>query len=227
MRALLSTLVLAAAAPSIGACQESSEAVTRSIAQAAAPLPDDSPLDRLVLAGGCFWCTEAVFEELAGVSDVVSGYAGGTAEDADYKRVSSGKTDHAEVIQVTYDPKVVAREQLLDVFFAVAHDPTQLDRQGPDWGRQYRSSVFYADEEERAAVEAFIQRLTQAKAHKQPIVTKLEPLVAFFPAEPYHQDFVARNPRHGYVAANALPKVKKLKQRFAPLLKKKQAAKPE
>jgi peptide-methionine (S)-S-oxide reductase len=174
----------------------------------------------VVLAGGCFWCTEAVFVKLDGVIGVTSGYAGGTADTADYQTVCSGATDHAEVIRVRYDSTVISFGQILKVFFAVAHDPTHLNRQGNDIGRQYRSAVFYADEDQRRVAEAYIRQLQDAHVFESPIVTTLEPLEQFFEAEAYHQDFVARNPAQPYVAAVAVPKVKKLEKAFAGRLKK-------
>jgi peptide-methionine (S)-S-oxide reductase len=172
-----------------------------------------------VLAGGCFWCTEAVLEKLDGVLDVTSGYAGGTAETANYQTVCSGMTDHAEAVRVTYDPRRITYGQLLKVFFAVAHDPTELNRQGNDMGRQYRSAVFYANEDERRVAETYIRQLTEAKAYAEPIVTTLEPLNGFYEAELYHQDFARRNPAQPYVAAIAMPKVRKLEKSFGGRLK--------
>jgi peptide-methionine (S)-S-oxide reductase len=174
-----------------------------------------------VFAGGCFWCTEAVFEELAGVEKVVSGYAGGTAETAKYKVVSEGKTDHAEVIEITYDPAKISYGQLLKVFFGAAHDPTQLNRQGPDFGRQYRSAIFYADADQKRVAEVYIQQLEAAKIFAKPIVTEVAALQKFYPAEGYHQDFVKRNPGHPYVVQNARPKVEKVRREFAALIKPK------
>ena len=173
-----------------------------------------------VLAGGCFWCTEVVFEQLTGVSDVVSGYAGGRRETARYDSVSAGKTDHAECIQITFDPSHISYGQLLKIFFSVAHDPTQLNRQGPDYGRQYRSAVFFADAEQKQIAEAYVQQLQKANVFSKPIVTEVSELVAFYPAEEYHQDFVERNPKHPYVVVNAIPKVKKTKKAFSSLVKK-------
>ena len=173
-----------------------------------------------VFAGGCFWCTEAVFEELEGVKEVVSGYAGGSAETAKYEVVSTGKTGHAEAIRITYDPSKITYGQLLKVFFSVAHDPTQLNRQGPDWGPQYRSAIFYADEEQKRVAQAYIDQLTGAKVFGRPIVTTLEPLEAFYPAEDYHQNFCRRNPHHGYVVINAMPKLEKLRRKLPGLVKK-------
>jgi peptide-methionine (S)-S-oxide reductase len=186
----------------------------------------DAPADptgapqSVVLGGGCFWCTEAVFAKLDGVLSVVSGYAGGTADTANYQAVCSGMTDHAEVILVRYDSHRITLGQILKVFFAVAHDPTQLNRQGNDMGRQYRSSIFYASVNQERVAAAYIQQLKDAKVFDQPIVTTLEPLEHFFEAEAYHQDFVTRNPNQPYVAAVAMPKVKKLEKSFAGKLKK-------
>jgi peptide-methionine (S)-S-oxide reductase len=173
-----------------------------------------------VFAGGCFWCTEAVFEEVAGVDKVVSGYAGGTAQSAKYDIVSAGKTDHAESIEITYDPSKISYGHLLKVFFAAAHDPTQLNRQGPDWGRQYRSAIFYTDAEQKRVAEAYIKQLQSAKIFGQPIVTEVVSLEKFYPAEGYHQDFVKRNPTHRYVVVNALPKIEKVRREFPDLVKK-------
>ena len=177
-------------------------------------------LQTITLGGGCFWCTEAVFVKLDGVIGVMSGYAGGTADTADYRTVCSGTTDHAEVIRVRFDSSRISFGQILKVFFAVAHDPTHLNRQGNDIGRQYRSAIFYADEDQRRVSEAYLKQLSDAKVFASPIVTTLEPLEQFFEAEDYHQDFVARNPNQPYVAAVAAPKVKKLEKAFGDKLKK-------
>lgn len=173
-----------------------------------------------VFAGGCFWCTEAVFEQLKGVGEVISGYAGGTAQTAKYDVVSAGRTDHAESIQIVYDPSQITFGQLLKVFFSVAHDPTTKDRQGPDWGRQYRSAVFYKDEDQKRVAEAYIAQLNGAKVFSKPIVTEVVPLKQFFSAEDYHQDFVKHNPHQGYVMVNALPKLDKVKKQFPDQVKK-------
>ena len=183
-----------------------------------APDPTGTPRT-IVLGGGCFWCTEAVFVKLEGVLSVVSGYAGGTADTADYRTVCSGTTDHAEVIRVRYDSTLISFGQILKVFFAVAHDPTHLNRQGNDIGRQYRSAIFYANDEEKRVAEAYIKQLTAAKVFESPIVTTLEPLEQFFEAEAYHQNFAANNPAQPYVAAVAIPKVKKLEKAFKDKLK--------
>ncbi|AXQ27706.1 peptide-methionine (S)-S-oxide reductase [Solimonas sp. K1W22B-7] len=172
-----------------------------------------------VLAGGCFWCVEAVYRELDGVLSVVSGYSGGSAETADYKSVCSGRTEHAEVIQVEYDPSRLTFGALLKIFFAVAHDPTQLNRQGNDVGPQYRSAIFHADEEQKRVAEAYIRQLDAAGAYSSKIVTRLEPLQDFFEAEAYHQNYAALNPGQGYIQAVAQPKVDKLRQYFGEQLK--------
>ena len=167
-----------------------------------------------VLAGGCFWCTEAVYEQLDGVKRVLSGYSGGTAGTAKYDVVSMGRSDHAEAIELTYDPSKITYGQILKVFFSIAHDPTQLNRQGPDSGRQYRSAIFYANDEQKKVATAYIAQLEKAKVFADRIVTEVVPLEKFYEAEEYHQDFVQRNPRQGYVVVNALPKVEKLKKNY-------------
>jgi methionine-S-sulfoxide reductase len=172
-----------------------------------------------VLAGGCFWCTEAAFEPLEGVLDVESGYAGGAAETANYRRVCDGDTGHAEVIRVTYDPQKITYDRLLDVFFD-AHDPTQLNRQGNDTGTQYRSAIFFASAEEKKIAEAKIKQLTQAKVFSRPIVTTLEPLAAYYPAEQYHQDYARQHPDEPYIQHHALVKACKIREKHADLMKK-------
>lgn len=172
-----------------------------------------------VLAGGCFWCTEAVFLPLDGVRSVTSGYAGGTAATANYQAVCTGTTDHAEVIKVNFDATKISFGQILKVFFSVAHDPTQLNRQGGDRGRQYRSAIFWGDAHQRAVAEAYIAQLNAAGALPDRIATTVEPLEEFYPAEDYHQNFAARNPGQPYVAAVAAPKVDKLKRYYAGRLK--------
>lgn len=168
-----------------------------------------------VFAGGCFWCTEAVFEQLEGVTDVVSGYAGGRPDTANYGAVSSGRSDHAEAIRIGYDPDRISYDTLLEVFFTVAHDPTQKDRQGPDVGRQYRSAIFHVSEDQKRGAEEAIRRFESAGTLNRPIVTTLEALDRFHPAEEYHQDYVERHPNDRYVLVNALPKVRKLRKKFA------------
>ena len=176
--------------------------------------PDDAGPQQAVFAGGCFWCTEWVFQNLKGVTDVESGYAGGTKETANYQAVCTGNTDHAEAIRINYDPKQVTFGELLQVFFTIAHDPTQLNRQGPDYGRQYRSAVFYADDEQKRVTQAYLDQLVELKAFDRKIATTLEPLTEFFPAELYHQDYVANNPNQPYVRAQALPKGEKLREKM-------------
>jgi peptide-methionine (S)-S-oxide reductase len=173
-----------------------------------------------VLAGGCFWCVEAVFRPLAGVLQVTSGYAGGSAATADYTSVCSGATDHAEVVRVRFDAARISFGQILKIFFAVAHDPTQLDRQGNDAGRQYRSAIFYASPAQRDVAQAYIDQLDRAGVFRARIVTRLEPLTAFHEAEAYHQDYAQRNPDQPYVAAVAAPKVDKLQRYFAGRLRR-------
>jgi len=171
-----------------------------------------------VFAGGCFWCTEAAFEQLAGVLDVTSGYMGGSAETANYKAVCGGDTGHAEAIRVEYDPAKISYEQLLDVFFD-AHDPTQLNRQGNDIGTQYRSAIFYADDEQQRAAEAKIRELTLTRHFPRPIVTTLEPLGPFYPAEDYHQDYARLNPNQPYIQAVSYPKMCKVREKHAGLIR--------
>jgi peptide-methionine (S)-S-oxide reductase len=172
----------------------------------------DATSAEVVLAGGCFWCTEAVLERVPGVSDVVSGYAGGTDSDANYEQVSAGRTAHAEVIKVTYNPQQVSFGRILKVFFAAAHDPTQVNRQGPDVGKQYRSAIFYADDEQKRVAEAYIAQLNESKIFGKPIATTLEKLDRFYPAEDYHQDYVKNHPENPYVQQNVPPKLAKLKK---------------
>lgn len=173
---------------------------------------------RAVLAGGCFWCVEAVYQQLDGVSSVVSGYAGGSAETADYRTVSGGATDHAESVEVRYDPAKMTYGQILKVFFSVAHDPTQRDRQGPDEGRQYRSAIFAVDGEQRGIAEAYIRQLDAAAVFTAPIATEVAALERFYPAEEYHRDYAARHPFDPYILFNARPKVDKVRKYFGQLV---------
>jgi peptide-methionine (S)-S-oxide reductase len=181
------------------------------------PAAEDGANATVVLAGGCFWCTEAVFVPLKGVLGVRSGYTGDSQVTANYEAVCSGRTSHAEAIEVRYDPAQISFGQLLKVFFSVAHDPTQLDRQGNDRGRQYRSAIFYASEAQRGVAEAYIDQLNRAGVFGSRIATKLEPLTVFYEAEAYHQRYAARNPAQPYVLYAALPKVEKLKKSGAAL----------
>lgn len=174
-----------------------------------------------VLAGGCFWGVEAVFERLAGVTDVVSGFAGGSAATAHYAVVSMGATGHAESVKITYDSSKITYGQLLKVFFAVAHDPTQLNRQGPDEGTQYRSSIFYSTPEQQAVAEAYIKQLDASKVFRRTIVTKVVPLEGFYPAEAYHQNYLVNHRTNPYIVYNDLPKLDHLEKEFPELLKRK------
>ena len=173
----------------------------------------------VVLAGGCFWGVEAVYERLNGVIAVVAGYAGGKAADAQYEKVSGGHTGHAESVQITYDPSRVSYGKLLQVFFAVVHDPTQYNRQGPDVGSQYRSVVFYSSDAQKKVAQAYIAQIERAKVFRDPIATVVSVLPGFFPAEGYHQHYIQQNPGNPYVVANDLPKLKALEQQFPDLLK--------
>jgi len=172
-----------------------------------------------VLAGGCFWGVDAVFKHVKGVSKVVSGYAGGNAATAQYETVSSGGTGHAESVQVTFDAGHITYGQLLRIFFSVAHDPTELNRQGPDEGTQYRSAIFYANDDQRRVADAYIAQLNQAKVFGGPIVTEVTPLKGFYPAEAYHQGFLARNTDNPYIMANDLPRLGELRRQFPDLYK--------
>jgi len=174
-----------------------------------------------VLAGGCFWGVEAVFERLAGVTDVVSGYAGGSAATAHYTVVSMGMTSHAESVKITYDSSKITYGQLLKVFFAVAHDPIQLNRQGPDEGTQYRSSIFYSTPEQQAVAQAYIKQLDAAKVFRRPIVTKVVALDGFYTAEAYHQNYLVNHRTEPYIVYNDLPKLNHLEKEFPELLKRK------
>ena len=184
------------------------------------PAPAKAGTQTAVFAGGCFWGVEAVFEKLNGVSDSVSGYAGGKKTTANYELVGTGTTGHAESVQVTYDPAVISYGKLLKVFFAVAHDPTQLNRQGPDEGTQYRSSIFYATPEQQTVAEAYIRQLDAAKIFKRSIVTTVVSLEGFYPAEGYHQNFLVQHPDYPYIVYNDLPKLEHLKKEFPELLRR-------
>jgi len=173
----------------------------------------------LIVGAGCFWCVEGVFEKLTGVTDVLSGYAGGTKDTANYKAVCTGATGHAEVVKITYDSSKISYGELLRVFFAT-HDPTTKDSQGPDRGPQYRSAIFYENDEQKKVAAAYIELLNKSKAFETPIVTTLEPLTAFYEAEIEHQNFAKDNPNHGYIMRFALPKIAKLQEKFGDQVKK-------
>ena len=188
-------------------------------ASAGADQPKPGELRKVVLAGGCFWCVEAVYEQLEGVHDVESGYAGGDPSTANYRAVSSGQTKHAEVVRITYDPSVITYGTILKVFFTTAHDPTTLNRQGADVGPQYRSAIFYASEKEKEIAADYIKLLNDAKVFRDPIVTTLEPLDAYYPAEGYHQDYARQNPDQPYIQGVSTPKVEKTRKVYKDLLK--------
>lgn len=174
---------------------------------------------QIVIAGGCFWCVEAVYEQLDGVLDVESGYAGGDASTANYNAVSSGRTKHAEVVRITYDPSKITYGMILKVFFTTAHDPTTLNRQGADVGPQYRSAIFYDNDEHKQIAADYIKKLNEAGVYRDPIVTTLEPLEAYYPAERDHQDYAELNPHDRYIQGVSTPKVEKTRKAYSDLLK--------
>lgn len=185
-----------------------------------APVSAAAPsTERVVLAGGCFWGMQLVFEQLKGVDRVVAGYAGGSADTAQYETVSTGTTGHAESVEITYEPSKISFDSLLEVYFKVAHDPTELDRQGPDVGSQYRSEIFYTTDRQRAQALAAIAALQQSHVYASRIVTIVAPLRGFYPAEAYHQDYAIHNPENPYIVINDLPKLKRLRQEFPQLVK--------
>jgi peptide-methionine (S)-S-oxide reductase len=186
-----------------------------------APLASQHSKQTAVLSGGCFWGVQAVFQHVKGVVEATSGYSGGSAATADYDTVSSGRTGHAESVRVTFDPSEVSYGQLLKVFFAVAHDPTQLNRQGPDVGSQYRSIIFYANDQQNHIASTYIAQLQQAKVFPRPIVTQVVPLIGFYAAESYHQNYATLHPDEPYIAINDAPKVKRLRQDLPQLYREK------
>jgi peptide-methionine (S)-S-oxide reductase len=204
----------ALAALCVGGCGSSSNAATLPDPAVDAAKAADKRTATAVFAGGCFWGVDAVFKHVKGVTSAVSGYAGGSAKTAHYEIIGTGLTGHAESVEVTYDPSQISYGQLLRVFFSVAHDPTQLNRQGPDVGTQYRSVIFYADAEQQRIAQAYIAQLSNAKVFARPIVTQLTPLNAFYPAEDYHQDYLAKHPENMYIVINDLPKLNHLRQEF-------------
>jgi len=179
--------------------------------------PSQQPIEIAILAGGCFWGVQGVFQHAAGVTNAVSGYAGGEGATAQYEQVGGGSTGHAEAVQVTFDPRKISYGQILQIYFSVAHDPTQLNRQGPDAGTQYRSAIFPTSEEQVSVAKAYIGQLNQTRIFSAAVVTKIEPGRAFYPAEAYHQDFLTRNPTYPYIVFNDLPKVEALKRMFPDL----------
>lgn len=185
------------------------------------PLASSKGEQTAVLAGGCFWGVEAVFEHVKGVSDVISGYSGGSPAAAQYEKVGTGETGHAESVRITYDPSQISYGQLLKVFFSVAHDPTELNRQGPDRGSQYRSAIFYSNEEQKRIAQAYIEQLNRAKVFARPIVTQVAALQSFNEAEAYHQDYLAQHPDEPYIVINDQPKVANLRKQLPALYKAK------
>jgi len=182
------------------------------------PSQDLSKYEKAYFASGCFWCVEAIFESVKGVEEAVSGYAGGEIDNPTYRKVASGSTKHAEAVEVYYDPKVVSYETLVEVFFG-SHDPTTLNRQGPDAGPQYRSAIFYRNEEEKAAVDQYVQKLKEEKVFDGEITTEIAPFKAFYKAEDYHQDYEKHNPNQPYVVAVSIPRLNRFKKKFPHLLK--------
>ncbi|QOZ51010.1 peptide-methionine (S)-S-oxide reductase MsrA [Bradyrhizobium sp. CCBAU 53338] len=216
MRRSVLSLLAATAALSLGFA-----APTRAAEDAVvipAPAMDAAPasgIQTAVVAGGCFWGVQGVFQHTAGVVNAVSGYAGGTKATADYQTVSTGRTGHAESVEIKFDPKKISYGKILQIYFSVAHDPTQLNRQGPDTGTQYRSAIFTTSDEQKKIAEAYIAQLDGAKVFSRPIVTKVGALDAFYPAEAYHQDYLTLHPTQPYIAYNDIPKVENLKKLFA------------
>ncbi|QIG94936.1 peptide-methionine (S)-S-oxide reductase MsrA [Bradyrhizobium sp. 6(2017)] len=216
----LSRLSVCAAA--IGALAVAAFAVAPSLAAEDAviipPPPASAPeagIKTAVLAGGCFWGVQGVFQHTAGIVSAVSGYSGGSKANADYEKVSTGTTGHAESVEIKYDPQKISYGKILQIFFSVVHDPTQLNRQGPDSGTQYRSAIFTTSDEQKQVADAYIAQLNAAKVYKKPIVTKVGALEAFYPAEGYHQDYLTLHPSQPYIAYNDIPKVENLKKIFA------------
>ncbi len=216
---LAATVFITALACSVASSSTKSTDV-RDLAPASDPnVTESKETQTAVFSGGCFWGVEAVFEHVKGVTDVKSGYSGGEAKTATYDQVSDGDTGHAESVKVTFDPAKVTYTQLLSVFFSVAHDPTQLNYQGPDHGTQYRSAIFYADEDQRKLALDYIKAINVSKAFAKPLVTEVTPLKAFYAAEAYHQDYLVNHPDEPYIVVNDKPKVAALKQKFPDLYK--------
>jgi peptide-methionine (S)-S-oxide reductase len=198
-------------------CNAAGASVTIPNPSVDAPLAPTKSQQTAVLAGGCFWGIQAVFEHIKGVIRATSGYSGGSADTAQYERVSTGRTGHAEAVQVTYDPSQISYGQLLKVFFSVAHDPTQLNQQGPDVGTQYRSAIFYTSDEQKRIAQAYVDQLNHAKVFPKTIATQIVALNAFYPAEDYHQDYADNHPENLYIVINDLPKVEHLQKQFPEL----------
>lgn len=216
IRMTVATLALAACG---WACRAGADAVDRVIPAPAldTPAAEATGLQTAVLAGGCFWGLQGMFEHVNGVTKVVAGYSGGTKATAHYEMVGTELTGHAESVEITFDPKRISYGQLLRLYFSVAHDPTQLNRQGPDSGPSYRSEIFFASPTQERIAKAYVEQLAKAKVFNAPIVTRIEPLKGFFPAEGYHQDFLVHNPTYPYIVRNDLPKIDALKRVYQEL----------
>ena len=215
-RRLLSALVvIALLGLAVGGASAAEPAVVIPAPAIDAPTPPGAGVQSVVLAGGCFWGVQAVFQHTKGVTAAVSGYAGGERQTAHYEMVGSGRTGHAESVKVTFDPQQISYGTILQIYFSVAHNPTELNYQGPDAGTQYRSAIFYASDEQKRLAEAYIAQLDKTKVFGEPIVTRLEPLRGFYPAEDYHQDFAVLHPSYPYIVFNDAPKVQNLKRLFA------------
>jgi peptide-methionine (S)-S-oxide reductase len=216
IKTIVAALALAACG---GACRVGADAIDKVIPAPAldTPAAEATGLQTAVLAGGCFWGLQGMFEHVNGVTKVVAGYSGGSKETAHYEMVGTEATGHAESVEITFDPKRISYGQLLRLYFAVAHDPTQLNRQGPDSGTSYRSEIFFKSPAQERIARAYVEQLTKANVFKVPIVTKIEPLKGFYPAEDYHQDFLIRNPTYPYIVQNDLPKVGALKRVYPEL----------
>jgi peptide-methionine (S)-S-oxide reductase len=213
-RPMLVLLALAAAAPLCCVVPSFAAEPTVVIPPPAEDVSSGTGPETAVIAGGCFWGVQGVFQHVKGVTSAVSGYAGGAAGTAQYDAVGMGNTGHAESVRITFDPKQISYGQILQIYFSVAHDPTELNRQGPDVGMQYRSTIFASNPEQTRVARAYIAQLDRAKVFGKPIATTIEPLKAFYPAEAYHQDFMTRHPDHPYISYNDLPKIDNLKRVF-------------
>jgi peptide-methionine (S)-S-oxide reductase len=220
MHIKLKTIVAALALAACGlACQVGADAIDKAIPAPAldTPAAEATGLQTAVLAGGCFWGLQGMFEHVPGVTKVVAGYSGGTRETAHYEIVGTERTGHAESVEITFDPKRISYGQLLRLYFSVAHDPTELNRQGPDTGPSYRSEIFFTSPTQERIAKAYVAQLTKASVFKAPIVTRIEPMKGFYPAEDYHQDFLIHNPTHPYIVRNDLPKIDALKRVYPEL----------
>ena len=222
-RTLAATLMLAAGTLTASVFAAQAQEGLTIPAPAVSEAPNNDALETAVLAGGCFWGVQGVYQHTEGVKNAVSGYAGGEKKTAIYEVVGSGMTGHAEAVKITYDPKKISYGKLLQIYFSVAHDPTQLNRQGPDRGTQYRSAIFPQNDEQAKVAKAYIAQLNEARVYKAAIVTKIEPGKEFFPAEGYHQDYLTLHPTQPYIVFNDLPKIKNLERLFPDIYRAKPA----